>query len=84
MKRLHGFGMQFERALKHTLKVADGNAVVGHRHVLTLGLCKTREHVASRYNATAALQNEFVGCQIHGEVFTDHDLDIQFASDFFG
>ena len=74
--------MQFESAFQYTLQMADRDAVVRHRHILTFGLCQARQHVAACDNAAAALKDELVGCEIRREVFADYDFDIKFASYF--
>lgn len=83
MKCLQGFGVQFKRTFEYALQVADCYAVVGHRDVLTLGLSQTREHMAASDDAAAALQNEFVRREVHGEVFADYNFNVEFSADFF-
>ena len=61
--------------------MCDGQAIVGDGDPRFLALQDAREHFAPGEHARTAVDNEFVGRQVGGEIVPLHVLDFQLAPD---
>ena len=74
--------MAGKNAFNHPLQIADGEAVIRHRHMLRFGSTQPHQQMTASDDAAAALNEYGVRCQIVGEVFSDGDFNLQVFARF--